>query len=846
MNSTIYRFGRFELHPGQRQLLIEGSPAHVGARAFDMLRVLIERRDRVLSREDLFELVWPGLVVEENNLRQQVSVLRKLLGAQAVVTLPGRGYQFGLALDEEAPAAPPPRVPPNNLPLSPYTLIGREEQLPIVVDLLAGTRMLTLVGAGGVGKTRFALEIAQRMLRDCGDGVWWVELAPVADPARVVGTVASAIGIHEEPERSLSETVLEFLRSRKVLVVLDNCEHLIQACADWSQQLLRISAGTRILATSREPLAIEGEVLWRVPSLGTAAEVDGMAPEQLMAYAATQLFVQRAAAASPAFRLTPANAGAVARICHHLDGIPLALELAAARVKAMRVELVADRLGDRFSLLTRGTRTALQRHQTLRSLVDWSHDLLCDRERALLRRLSVFAGGWSLEAAEAVCGDDGLAAAEVLDLLSRLVEKSLVVADEQAAQPRYLMLETIRQYAFEKLREAGEADRVRSRHLLYFAEFAEGMRTRLFSPEASVCNALADADLDNLRAAIDWAQRPGQTEHGLKLIHALHRYWYQNMHWREIVGRIDRLLVQSRADGPATAMQARCLYAAAMMVTNFDPPGGRRLCEECLAVSRAIGFDEGMAWALMWLGYIDSRKRDPATHELFTESLRIGRRIADPWRQAALLVQGMICYAGYQALMGREESVEAIVRDCEPQIEVLGEDILYTGHCRALLGNLATRRGDFERASLLLSESLALYRSLDSKFDIAGSLAQQGFLALRRGDARRALGLFREALPLHRNYPLSPWVTKGIAHLLIAYSACERWQIAARLAGVLAAAGGDAVASAPAELSGRAARTYEDAVAATRKSLGKAAFADLVEAGRAMTREEAIDLALAG
>lgn len=855
MNDS-HRYGRIEVRPAQRQLRVDGEVVAVGARAFDTLLALIERRDRVVGSDELFELVWPGLVVEENNLRQQVSALRKLIGAEAIVTVPGRGYRFGL--DGQGWDATTPKAASNglndtprdllqerrhNLPLNLPTLIGREAELAAVTELLASTHLLTLVGSGGVGKTRFALEVAAAVAGRFKDGVWCVELAPVADPALVVPTVAAALDLHDEPGRPLLDTVLDYLRRRELLIVLDNCEHLVETCARLAERVLHASAGTCTLATSREALNVAGETAWRMPSLPAAAPDSAASPEDLLRYAATQLFVQRAIAAAPGFRLTAHNAAAVAGICHHLDGIPLALELAAARVKAMRVEQVAERLDDRFALLTRGSRTALQRHQTLRSLIDWSHELLPEQERVLLRRLAVFAGGWTLEAAEAVCSGAGLQRAEILDLLTHLVEKSLVVLDDTATEPRYRMLETIRQYAAEKLAAAGEPDPVRTRHLQYVVEFSAPLYLRLaFDDGNRRWHALVDAELDNIRAALDRATEPGQAELGLQVLNALHRYWYQSMRWKEAAGWHERLAARSEHDGPPTIHRARALYVAAMLATNYDPLAGRRLCLQCLSLSRALGFDEGMAWALMWIGYIDTRGRDPATAEHFAQSLRFGRRIEDPLRRSFVLAQTLICQAGYEAVMGRDDAVEAVVREAELENSRAGGCLLYHGHALALLGTLATRRGEHESAARLLAESLGLYRAVDSKFDIANSLIQQGFLALRQSEPQRALALFKEGLPLYRHYPMSPWVAKGLAHLLIAYAACECWPAAACLAGVLGSgAGAD---SAPSELSGRVARAYLDAVVTTRQALGEAAFDAEVAVGRSLTREQAIEFAL--
>ena len=835
-----YRFGRFELRQAQRKLLADGAPLAVGARAFDLLLVLFAERQRVVPHDELLARVWPGLVVEENNLRQHISSLRKLLGAQALATVPGRGYRFTLALDEgtTAYAAPPAANP--GLPANKPTLIGREEDLAAVLTLLADTHLLTLVGSGGVGKTRMALEVADQLGPGFADGVCFVELAPVTDPSLIVRTVASLLDVHEEATRPLLNTLLDALRRRRMLLILDNCEHLIEHCAAFAEQVLRHSAGTRTLATSREALRIAGEVAWRLPSLRTAPPADAGSIDDFLAFPASRLFVERAQAVAPDFRLTAANLGAMARVCHQLDGIPLALELAAARVGGLTVEQLAERLDHRFELQTRGLRTGLQRHQTLRALIDWSHDLLGAPERTLLRRLSQFAGGWTLDAAEAVCSAPPVAREDVLELLAQLVEKSLVVLDTRGSEPRYRLLEIIRQYGLEKLLVANELDDTRRRHLAYYRELAERIRPMLMRLEQLQWHARAETELDNFRLALQWSLRLGQAEEGLQLFSSLTRFWYKNMHWKEMVGWQDRLAQAFSRDGSAPSIHyARSFYGAGMLATNFDPPLGRRLCEQCVEVSQPLGFDEGMAWSLMWMGYTDTRQRNVATAQLFDSSLLHGRRIKDPWRQAFLLTQALICYAGYEALMGHDESAEAMVAECEAAVARIGSDRLYIGHGRALLGTIAIRRGQFERAHELLVDSLAHYRAVDSPFDIAGSLAQQGFLALRREDPHAALALFRQGLPMYRNYPTSPGVTRGLAQLLIALSTCGQPHAAARLGGVL---GGDTT---PAELSGTMKRAYEDALAAARCALDATDFASELEAGRAMDREAAIEFALA-
>jgi len=365
-------------------------------------------------------------------------------------------------------------VPRSNLPASTTSFIGREKELGEIVRLVAKDRLVTLAGAGGIGKTRLSLKAAQELLNAFPDGVWFIELAPLSDPALIPQAMVSTLGLIDQAGRSALNILTDFLQSKHALLILDNCEHLIQASAQLTETLLRACPDLHILATSREALGVPGEITFSVPALSVPEIEQSIVIETITKCEAVQLFIERAQAALPGFVLTQDNVPAIAQVCHQLDGIPLALELAAARIKMMSLEELTSHLNDRFHLLTGGARTALPRHQTLQALIDWSHDLLSESERVLLRRLSIFAGGWSLEAAESICGNEGIETHEILDLLTQLLNKSLVIVKhKQGQETRYRMLETIRQYARDKLWAAGEGESMRQWHLAYFVDLAE-------------------------------------------------------------------------------------------------------------------------------------------------------------------------------------------------------------------------------------------------------------------------------------------------------------------------------------------------------------------------------------
>jgi len=518
--SQRYRFGRYEVRPAERQLLVDGRCVPLGARAFDVLLALIERRDRIVTKDELLEIAWPGLVVEENNLQVQVSFLRKYLGREAVVTIPARGYQFALHLDgpEEAPAC----VSRVAIPWPISSFVGRERERAELKSRLAQHRLVTVTGTGGVGKTRLALQVALEAASQYADGPRFVELASVAEGERIAYVTASALDLQPDPARSPIEALLRHIREREMLVILDNCEHLLHACAWFVRTVLEAAPRVVVLATSREALRVTGEAV--VPLSGLAVPPSLVCGAELPSAEAVQLFVDRAQAVSPSFRLNAANAAKVADLCRRLDGIPLALELAAVRLRAISLDAIAARLDQRFRLLKVEAPSSAPRHQALRACLDWSHELLTEPERVVLRRLSVFAGGCTMTAAQAVVAGGSIAAGDVPDLVASLVEKSMV--DHDVRTDRYGMLETIRQYASERLADSEDRRETQSRHVRHHVGLAEAASPHLAGSDPRPWFAALDAERENLAAAHTFCDGTEDgAELGLRLAVALFLYW---------------------------------------------------------------------------------------------------------------------------------------------------------------------------------------------------------------------------------------------------------------------------------------------------------------------------------
>jgi predicted ATPase/DNA-binding winged helix-turn-helix (wHTH) protein len=532
-------FGRFRVLPHRRELLADDRLVELGARAFDVLMALIESRGAVVSKDALMDRVWPGRIVEENNLQAQVSALRKAFAADRdlIRTVAGRGYQFTgeirtvlawpvshVIVKMPEPAPTPTRLA-TNLPEPVSELIGRDAELAEILDLSGSHRLVTLTGAGGIGKTRLGFKVARHQLPRFADGVWVAELAPLSDPDLVPVTVATALGLELTPGTASPQSVANALRSKQVMLVLDNCEHVVDAAARMAESLLRANSVARVIATSREPLRAVGEWVYSVPPLAVPRE-DSPDSDDPLRYGAIRLFSDRARTAAANFSSDARTAAAIADICRRLDGIPLAIELAAARAATLGIQELAARLNDRFRLLTSGRRSALPRHQTLRGTFDWSYELLTEPERVGLCRLAIFAGGFTLQDACAIAADDEITAMEVVDCVASLVAKSLVTADIGGTMLRYRLLETTRAYALEKLVQGGEFDAVSRRHAARFLHLFEGTEAEAEKRTADEWLAEYVPRIDNLRAALDWAFSPaGDASIGVALTAAAVPLW---------------------------------------------------------------------------------------------------------------------------------------------------------------------------------------------------------------------------------------------------------------------------------------------------------------------------------
>ena len=537
-------------------------------------------------------------------------------------------------------------IRPTNLPIQLTSFVGREKQLADVKRLLQDAHMLTLVGPGGTGKTRLAIQAGSELIEQYPDGVWLVELAPILDPVFVPRTTALTLGLRDEPQRPVIDMLCDYLRDKKILIILDNCEHLVDACARLADRVLHAAEDVRIFATSREALGIAGEVSYRVPSLELPDIAQLPPAESLGQYEAVKLFIDRATSAVPTFTVTNENAPALAQICHQLDGIPLAIELAAAKVRVLSLEQITKRLGDRLRLLTGGSRTVLERHQTLRAAIDWSYNLLPAAEQVLFRRLSVFVGGWTLEAAESVCADASVKSEDILNLLEHLINKSLVIMDEVQNETRYSILETLRQYANEKLVEAKESDALRDRHLEYFLNLAEAAEPCLIRPEQLEWLAKLDADYKNIRFALEWALGNETTETSLRLCAALGWFWWVRCYWQEGIGWLHSALNKpSQQSKRENVFRVKALYHDAALANELgDVEQMKRSAERSLSLAQNVLDKRDIAIARFYTGWaLERLNNHHHALSLLEQSLKDFREIKDVyWESVAYRLLGYL------------------------------------------------------------------------------------------------------------------------------------------------------------------------------------------------------------
>jgi predicted ATPase len=724
----------------------------------------------------------------------------------------------------------------HNLPVQLTTFIGRAKELEEIKQAIREHRLVTLTGVGGTGKTRLGLQVAADMLDQFPPGVWFVELASLTNPDLIPQTILSTFGIPEQLGLSVLQSLQDYLHEKKLLLMLDNCEHLIRACAGIANTLLSHSPSLTILATSREALGVPGEMLWHVPSLSLPDIKQLPALERLSQYEAVQLFIERATLVQPHFQVTNENAPAIAQICFRLDGIPLAIELAAARVRALEVDQIYKRLDDRFRLLTGGSRMVLERHQTLRAAIDWSYNLLPIDEQLLLCRLSVFAGGWTLEAAEQVCaGDHNVSSYDVLDLLTHLVDKSLAILDRS----QYRMLETTRQYAHEKLLEARESESVRHRHLIYFLELAGQADKEIHGPSQVEWMHRLERDHDNFRAALDWAVSTGKTEFALRLLGSLSWAWGWRGYFSEMESWFDKMRVLPDTSAHP-ALYARLLnHLGRQIWLSGDLRQAEALLEESRTLWLALNVEgeRGLAETLDFLGLVvRSREGDnKLAQSLFQQSFELYQKYGHQWGMAIAMAD----WASTVFMEGRHPEAEQLYMKSLAKLQELG-DKWGVAYVLGEWGEMARFLGDVERAGRFYEQSLEIFRELGSRRVIEVILFNLAWVRLRTGDYQKARTLFKESLELSKEENFRFWYVSCLAGFASVLAVSGNLEKAARLFGAFESL---------LESTGRVMdpadqKEFDDYVAVVREQLDQTAFAQAWAEGRAMTVEEAIEFAL--
>jgi predicted ATPase/DNA-binding CsgD family transcriptional regulator/Tfp pilus assembly protein PilF len=723
-----------------------------------------------------------------------------------------------------------------NLPAEPNSFVGRERDLTELALMLGEVRALTLCGPGGIGKTRLALRLACELVPDYPDGAWLVELADTADPGLVTRRVAATLGVREEPDLPLAETLTEALRARQLLLILDTCEHVVGACAELVQRLLAGCAGLRVISTSREPLRVRGETVWRVPPLALPGSLDG---PPWARHEALRLFAERASAARSGFALVADNAEAVARLCRTLDGMPLAIELAAARIRALSVEQIADRLGDRFQLLASGDRTAPPRQQTLRAAVDWSYELLTPPEQILLRRLSVFAG-WTLEMAEGVCADEQIPAGLVFDLMANLIDKSLVTFElEASGDSRYRLLDTIKEYASSRLAASGEEATLRARHRDFLLRQAEAVVAKAFVrgappwPERVALYQRIAMERPNYRLALSASLERGDAEEGLRICSAMRNPWVTYGDVSEGTEWFD-LFLALPGEVPDAVRGRALVHRGDLAFELEDYPAAGQCAQAALDLFRRSGdLDQAGALRLLALVSLRAGRHDEALATA-EDAIASSRAAGNVWEEGlALSIKA--------AVHARQGGLREAQRTLEAALDVLRDNNGW-GVAQVLygLGGLARARGDHPAALRYFGQALTLYREIDARPEIARCLAGIGWVALAQGDLDLSVARLTDSLQLSFATGQRLAVARGLEAFAALAARADDLARAVRLAGAALELRA-AVAKVPA--AGAGAR-LEDLLEPARRRLGEGATAGLLAEGRAMTADQAIRYAM--
>jgi len=607
----------------------------------------------------------------------------------------------------------------HNLPAHLTSFIGREKEIEEIKQELSNHRLVTLTGSGGTGKSRLSVQVAADLLDNFTDGTWFIELAPLSDPNLIAQTIQSTMGLIEQKDVSAFDALQEYLKEKKVLLVLDNCEHMIRACADVSNALLSNSTNLKILASSREALGVHGELSWRVPSLSLPDEKNIPEPDELTQYEAVRLFIERAELVNPKFKVNKENAPAIAQICFRLDGIPLALELAAARLKALSAEQINARLDDRFKLLTGGSRTALPRQQTLRAMIDWSYNLLSEEEKTLFRRLAVFVGGWSLEGAEAVCSGDGIEKDEILDLMTNLVDKSLVNTNEFQGEVRYSRLETIRQYGREKFLDTDEVEKLRDRHLNYYVDLAEKAEPEIRSHNQVYWLDRFETEVDNIRSALEWAENRND-ESFLRLASDTSRFWDIRGGFEEGITWLTQAL-KANEDLKSKIRSTALARITTIYVNHYGLKEAASVALSALTVGKNTNDIFSTSYAYCIRGALESSQaNDQQAADHFHEALLSARSINDHWLLAFILVfKGLFLDTKKDMRLA-----EATIREGLHEARVSGDKRLIS-FCLSRLALLQTVQfKETHQARELIHEALSLAEEINSQNNIIYSYIQ--------------------------------------------------------------------------------------------------------------------------